>query len=497
MFQNLFGRVFFYSLAGMLAVHLLSLGAYYVPGMFVVGFLFVSVAFACVALWRIDIAVLIVLGELMVGSQGRLFEWELSGFNLSLRMTFFALLLAVALLHRIRGTWPRARVVPSWRWIAAVLGVTLLGAGIGLLARHDPRVVFLDANGYAYLFLGLAIVPILFRSVSLASFAELFAAAVVFLSLETGLLLALFAHQYDFIPALYHWLRDTRMFEITAFAKNFFRVFNQSDVYSLFAVLFFGGTLLLDEHTRRARRQLRLLVGLALATLIISFSRSFWLALSLAVLGVVVPVLFRRGWRWRSFTQLVGAAALLLTLEFAAVSFLANYPYVWNRPGGTTTVVLLQERSTDTDEPALAARYDLLKPLFGAIARSPVLGSGFGASLTFQTHDPRVVARTGGIRTAFAFEWGYLDQLLKVGFLGMAVFVGWLTVLGRALVAAARRAPATLQGVAWGLCGAFLTLIIIHVTTPYLNHPLGLGFLLMLTAFVTHQQSMVAQRTTQ
>jgi UDP-N-acetylmuramoyl-L-alanyl-D-glutamate--2,6-diaminopimelate ligase len=56
----------------------------------------------------------------------------------------------------------------------------------------------------------------------------------------------------------------------------------------------------------------------------------------------------------------------------------------------------------------------LLPILFDGVKRHPVLGSGFGATVTYKSSDPRVVAATGGVYTNYAFEPGAMKKLYAV-----------------------------------------------------------------------------------
>ena len=84
----------------------------------------------------------------------------------------------------------------------------------------------------------------------------------------------------------------------------------------------------------------------------------------------------------------------------------------------------------------------------------------------------------GEIRT-FAFEWGYLDLLLK---LGLAGFLAYLWFVAKIF----QKGFAVPQGdrlLAAGFLGGLTALAVLNVTTPYLNHPLGIGYLIF--AFVS------------
>ena len=112
-----------------------------------------------------------------------------------------------------------------------------------------------------------------------------------------------------------------------------------------------------------------------------------------------------------------------------------------------------------------------------AVQSYPILGSGFGTTVTYISNDPRVreVSRTGEY-TTYAFEWGWLDIWLKMGVIGLIGLLGLLGYLGRIFYRKAASNPLALAGLA-----VLVALAAINVFTPYLNHPLGLGMLILLT----------------
>jgi len=118
----------------------------------------------------------------------------------------------------------------------------------------------------------------------------------------------------------------------------------------------------------------------------------------------------------------------------------------------------------DAGESAATSRWELLPILFDKAMESPLIGHGFGATVTYQSADPRVVTTTGGSYTTYAFEWGWMDLWIKFGLLGPLVMI-WL------LVSLIKKRPE--------LAPVIITLAVVHVFTPYLNHPLGLLVLIL------------------
>ena len=86
------------------------------------------------------------------------------------------------------------------------------------------------------------------------------------------------------------------------------------------------------------------------------------------------------------------------------------------------------------------------------------------------SNDPRIRAEfPDGRYTTSAFEWGYLDIWLKIGLLGLLAYLILIVKIARESLKA-------------GLLGEILfialtALVITHTFSPYLNHPLGIGFI--------------------
>jgi O-antigen ligase len=138
-------------------------------------------------------------------------------------------------------------------------------------------------------------------------------------------------------------------------------------------------------------------------------------------------------------------------------------------------------RVLEASDAAVSSRMNMLTPLSEAIAKSPVLGSGFGAVITYQSDDPRMHdLYRGGRVTAGAIEWQYLEIWLKLGLFGLAAIVWLWWRIGLFFWKTIEKADESDRFLVSGLMMSFLAFVAANIFTPYVNHPLGWIYLALL-----------------
>lgn len=392
------------------------------------------------------------LAELVVGGKGYITSVPIGQTVISLREVLFVLLV----LRVLPMVWNRRTdILPkdSFRpWVAITSWVALMAVW-GIVRGNGGGATFFDANG----FLALAYAPLwwlLARHDTRwreRSWTIVLAGSTVVAFIGLALVVS-FGHNASFLDPLYHWVRDTGLGEITWINGNVYRVFLQSQ---LFCVIVFASLLVNLARQQWTRWQWWPVFFAAVGTYT-SLSRSFWLGLTGALVVAVVLFVHQREWNWWRLVvalPLLGAAWMITTWATSFPAFLSQ--------GSTNTIVA--RLTSNQSAQAATARTNQIRPLLTAIRHHPLLGSGFGTSVTYFSTDPRV----HGWRTTTAFELGYLDLWLKVGIVGLGLIVWWLFSIVRRLE---RR---QMMSMTIGI----MTIGIIHLTTPYLNHPLGLSFI--------------------
>lgn len=498
-------------------LELVSFVGYRLPVMNVAAFLTVVALVAAVAAVRPDLAILAVFGELTAGSQGGyLLSLPVGGLAVSLRMgiflAFFTVWAAQLAVAGLRGRASRTAALGWWRALRdqrllypflAVLGMVAMGMAVGLARGNSFDNVFFDAN--AFFFLGL-LPPIVaaWRPDTLERLLAVVAAGMIVAVVKSLLILYFFSHRLFLVAStVYLWVRDTRVGEITLMGGDYYRIFFQSQVFAVAAGLV-ALLMLLYVRDWRTRPGAMVVLTTAGVSLVLSLSRSFWFGLAAAVLTLAIILFWARAkksvWRRLLLPVLPAAVASLLVILFV-------YAFPWPaRTGSNAFAGILGSRLVEVNDAAAKSRWALLPVLTEAALRHPLVGSGLGTTVTYQTSDPRLLASSlKGTYTTYAFEWGWHDLWLKFGFLGLATYLYFLWVVVKPLlvfIAANRhhlRAPepglAAQQKKTVLAVGAVLSVVALlftNVFSPYLNHPLGLGLLMAVVALGAHQAFAVS-----
>jgi len=500
-----------------IAVELLSLTAYFFPWLNAAGFVVLISAALILSIKRLEYGLYFVLAELILGGKGYLFSANLGGTEISLRMGLFVVVMAVwigkMVVHRLhnpsspplilrRGNW---KILKWW----GLLGATVIwGLIIGFLRGNDFSNLFLDANGYFYAVMILPFMWIFYprhpeewddegspasvgthtceishfvRNDKLNCFFMVLLTATAWLAIKTLLVVYFFTHVNNIffaanLESFYRWVRDTGVGEITWLPGNFARVFFQSHIYNIAALFFLLITLISHSHIPSKGGQAHnvrmkiytwLLLALNFAVIIISLSRSFWVGV---IIGFVVVMYF--AWRQHYLKRLSSTIFITLALAGLMLIIVARFPL----PRPSVLDLSATTKSRLEFESAASSRWNLLPPLWQTIKKHPILGNGLGTTVTYISHDPRVREQDPtGKYTTYAFEWGWLDLWLKFGLLGIAAYLLLLYQLARHFWQTKNEALSIAS------LAIIFSLAAIHFFTPYLNHPLGFGLLILLT----------------
>ena len=520
--NQFFGKTTWRVFAGLALATLLGAALLRIPEAHVVALVFLILAGAWSYWKKPEFALTLVFAELFAFSHGKLFETEVGGFIFTSRMALFVgIMLAWGWKWIVGKARPMASPVFWTPWLF-LAGALLIGLLTGL-ARNETKAVLDDFNGYVY---ALYLLPLLStrwtREARLELLQTLVGAALWISALSLGLLYVFTHLPNEALEATYKFIRDARIGEITLMEGGYWRVFIQSQIVlipTLLLLLAFDTEMSMRNHSLTSKDCLRSgtnfesprparpklwseggfkisspiahhtrccymfwLLAFAVSGLVISLSRSFWIGLIVAV-PLLFALLVRSGLRRELFSRLpCWLFSGVIAFALLATAALTVFPV-------PSRVVDLREtfssRTTETGDLAVSSRWNLLPVMLDAMREAPVIGSGFGRELAFVSDDPRVreIYPDGKWRT-YKFEWGWLDLWVKTGALGFLAFILLFLTYDR-LLRESLSQPMWLRA---GLRASLVALAAIHIFSPYLNHPLGLGIFLFITAFLDFEE---------
>lgn len=429
------------------------------------------------AIFRPTLAAAILGTEFIIGSKGALFkafgDTQNNG-GVSVRIVLFGAFMAGWGINWLRsGEWRQAATFLKDRWQYLILALVLLLSFIQGILRHSPF-VFADANAWVTWFLLLPALDLARRAKQkeLSWFWSAIVAALAWSVIKTSILFYLFSHAFPvwLLEPTYLWIRRTGVGEVTRAGGNAFRIFFQSHIY---AVILLPGLLLLRKRAFNVGSWVLWgIASLLLAQTLISLSRSFFLGIGVA--GLVSGFV---AWRQSGILGEARLAVRWVQITIGAivvVSILFFFPLPFSPDSSLLTA--WQSRVT-TGDAASGSRRMLFVAMKKVIEERPLIGSGFGATVTYTTQDPRIVQSTSGtgVYTTYAFEWGWLEHWVKFGVIGIPLIGYILWSLGKRLQQTnLKQEEKTL------LILSLVALAAVHISTPYLNHPLGFAWIILL-----------------
>ena len=451
-----------------------------------------------------------ILAELIFGSlAGKTLAISLPGFSLPLRIALFAVVGAVWLVRILQG---RVRLPQKNIMIGTIVMLAVVGWGManGLLHGIAFKSVFSDANAYFALPLIWFFVSAVKNERDQEWLKKILKHGSIALSIVTIAALYFFSHKFLNSAGVfaYKWLRDSRIAEITALDNGTYRVFIQSQLFCLLAFIMVAFR---DKGGAWKRWAWGILPA---AALVISSSRSFALGIIAAFIALIILFVIpatagiqsslgrtaaqygldphtpeqklgtgqarRRSGMTKEIWDLIKKIIIFFVCGLAIFLLALKLPFPAPRSQRSFEDMLLSKNISQRDA-AVASRWALIKALDAKIMETPLLGSGFGTTVTYISSDPRIVSTTGGTYTTAAFEWNYHDILVKMGLLGLLAYGYLLYAIFLVLWRSDERERR------W-LVPAFFALLMLNVVSPFLNHPLGIGYLALLLALAEKKQ---------
>jgi O-antigen ligase len=417
--------------------------------------------------------------ELFIGSKGQLFYVFIGEFKLSIRVAIFVAVMLAWLINLIRSK--KTNLFKSFSPKSVVAMAVVIGWGVlaSFLNHNELKNLFSDVNAWFYFAYLAVFLDCLITKERLNNVLQIFAASILWIAAKTLILLYLFGHQFSFLHVLYRWVRDTGVGEITLVSGNLFRIFFQSQIFALTGFLLLAAWLFFQNKFDWRKKDFWYLTGLtalSLSAAVVNLSRSNWLGLVAGVLALLVLVLFKMKVGWRKTFKTAGLFAAIAAVNGVLIVAMVYFPWPHVDVDATD---MLKDRFMQGS--ALSSRVNQLQPLTDGIVKHPVIGSGWGTTFTYHTLDPRFLdSHDSDLNTTYASEWGYLDIILKIGLVGLVVYLVFIwEIMKGGWQLLKSKLENDEAGLIVGLMIGLVALMTVHMFSPYLNHPLGIGFILI------------------
>lgn len=466
------------ALLALVLIELLSFFAYFFDIFNTIIFFLLLAITLVLCLKKLEYGLYIVLTELFIGSTGYLFSLDFEGFSISLRMGLFLVVMAAWLLSVFKTKKVEFQKSSLFWWFW--LFIIFLGWGLlnGKIAGHNFSDIFFDINAYIYFALIFVFFTAIKSSTQITRIFELMAASMIVLAGKSIFYYLVYAADLRFFSIdLYHWQRSTEGGQLAHLGHNLYRILFLSDIYALISIFIFGSILvfavtkkiMLDKYTTNI---FYLVVGLSSLVVVISFFRSFWAALLLTLVYAVAYLIYKIKTKRKIVVMLALVLLLFLALEAVIVFGVSQGLQKWV----VKTDLVTQKDIFSSDDPGIVGRMNLLLPLWHKFTKAPVLGHGFGTTVSFLTTDPRHYNQQ---YITYAFEWGYFDIAIKIGIIGLLTYLIFIWKIFSSGSKLLYTDDPQKKSIIVGLLIGLVALILTHGVSPYLNHPLGIGYLLL------------------
>ncbi|KKQ80661.1 MAG: hypothetical protein UT02_C0004G0014 [Parcubacteria group bacterium GW2011_GWC2_38_7] len=483
-----FGRTFKISLLLIFIIELFSFLNHSLNQVWGTGnlfFCFFAFLLFCLTLYRLEYGLFAVLIELLIGSQGHYFDLNLNGQIISIRIALFAIVVVSFLYHSLRKKEFKntLNVFLKNKYLIILALVFIWGLISALLNENSFKNIFNDFNAWLYFLYLFPIIYVLQRKTDLRKLWPILTAGITAVSLKSLFFLYVFSHKFTQLPNyLYDWGRDMRWGEFTLVSGGLYRIFSQAQIWSLIACLIILVNILLIKKFKTNKKEwliLSLIIALNLATVLLSLSRSYWVGLIVAGITILMFAIFYYRLRIYQFATLIGKSLIIALLSSIVLIIALFFPLPQQTVLNPSSAL---NSRFDIGDQAGASRWNQLPQLFEAISQHPIIGSGWGTTVTYESRDPRIVTEDNptGVYTTYAFEWGYLDIILKIGLFGLFIYLLFIfQIVKKAFILLKNKEEQHRNALLIGLFVGLIALLGTHMFSPYLNHPLGIGYLLI------------------
>ena len=403
---------------------------------------------------------------------------------LGFRMVLLGVILAASVPLIVRQ-FPQL-IKNRFLWLlAAFAGWLVLATVLGIVRGNSSSLLAGDLKGFAYFAAVLPVLCVLNTKDRIHKLMQVIMYASAVLAVATPVLVFM----YNWVPSAFTWLvshdsaHDITMF--AAVSSKIPRLFYKSTPYFLCGCAF-PIYFCLTQQQKKFRWHYAVIAGLSLFALLLSYTRSIYLAVGIAA-AFLVAVLYLavdRSTRVHLAKALGGAVlSCVLLIAVCSVVLQANYfGYALDRLG--VTFAQTDPGSMDAPDPGTSTdpseenpgetdrfqndtiESDKFRALTMAelnqnIRSSPIWGHGLGKALE--------------VREGLANEYIYHDIWMKTGIIGLALFFAPMVLLVAATVKKIKTEPAAVRlRVPW--LAVLLGFMVFSYFNPYMNAALGILF---------------------
>jgi hypothetical protein len=468
---------------------LISFFCYLFPNYEKIAF-FIIILFALYISYRnLKLGLLLIFIELIIGSKGYLFYFDFFGINMSIRIALWIIIMSFWLaklvieIIKYKSNFKKINSIKflyskNSKYFIILFVFIIWGLINGLLHNNSFNNLFFDFNGWLFFLLIFPLFSTINNQNDIYDFLKIGLISTIWICLKTYILLFLFSHNiYGITYEIYRWVRVTGVGEITQIQGGFYRIFFQSHIFVLIAYFIFLFLLSKIKKIKDIFFNKPNLVNFAIiivltSVILLSFSRSFWVAGFVGLLISLVIIYIKNG--YKKLLKLIFILLLSTFFSLSLIFAIVKFPYP-NPLGGFDTAKLISNRATQIkDEAAVSSRWNLLPEVLDKIDDSLFLGKGYGTTITYKSNDPRILETSAnGEYTTYAFEWGWLDIWLKLGLFGLASYLLLLyKIIPKKIINSDK------FFLIYGFSMGIILISIVSIFTPYTNHPLGIGYII-------------------
>lgn len=398
---------------------------------------------------NISLLATIIVIELVLGGSGRLIT---IGPYVSIRYILFFVAIIYLLFKYVSR---RFRIKKNVFYIDILLFmyVIIFSIGIGLMCGYEINNVLISSKGYLYILMYIPFSIIIDNKGKSKQIYRLFINCSVILALIT---LTIFVFFY-FDDAVYPFLSPIlRKFDYgyIALRGGLPAVFMKTSPFMAITFIIVLINFVNIEKEKNIYNIFKLMI--LLLGIFATMSMGIWIA---TFIGVIIAIVLFSGKK-----KIMGIATIGL-LVVISLLFLSEY-----------ITVSLANRLSSTDS-SFIIKFDQLLTLFRLWLEKPMFGYGLGLEITFQTE---LVSRT-----MVNFELFWIQILVNMGLIGLVVFLRMFTkpiyYTKKLSEEISFEESIQLKSLIIGL----IVLSVISSVNPFLNNPIGIGYLIIVMSTVS------------